>query len=680
MRRLGHGLLGALLLLAACDGGGSGTPDSDAVAADAADAADAAGLDAAGLDAAGPDAIAPDAHADAEVGATGSTRWLYDPVAGTELWAFPDDYLTRPDPQSPTGLRLDSSVAHAPWVADIDPILRKSIDDLSLLSGFGTNGGGFLRFSAPLGDLPTGPDASISSDALMLLDLDTDPPTRVPFEATPNDDGLALVVWPLRPLRERARHALVATTALRDAAGGPLAPSPLVADLVAGAPPSPQFAPLVPRYQELATKTGLGADAIAAAVVFTTHGDLGRITAAIADVATRTYDWSQKPACTSTAELTSCEAAFIAQDYRHDGWVDGAAPDATWELKVSIWLPPPGAGAGPYPTLVYGHGINDSRGSGKSLARRVAPLGFAVVAADALEHGEHPTADPGDGSLNALRFLGIDLTNTRIDALALSGNFNQTMLDRLQMIALLKSAPDIDGDGAADIDATHLGYYGISLGGMMGSSLLAASSDLGVGVLAVAGGRLIAFVTDTGLVKPLLPLLGDIVGSEPLLERLLVVAQTVVDAADPATFAPHVLADRLVPGLPPNLLFPVAIGDETVPPAAGRALARALGIPQVPPVLVPVGVIPVTDAAPVSGDLPGGGTAGYFQLDRVTSGSSVVAATHGNTPYSPEVMLQASHFLDTWLASGVPEILDPYAELGTPALPPPAAPGGRGAR
>ena len=35
-------------------------------------------------------------------------------------------------------------------------------------------------------------------DALMLLDLDTDPPTRVPFEATPNDDGLALVVWPHR--------------------------------------------------------------------------------------------------------------------------------------------------------------------------------------------------------------------------------------------------------------------------------------------------------------------------------------------------------------------------------------------------------------------------------------------------------------------------------------------------
>ncbi|MEZ4265717.1 MAG: hypothetical protein R3F39_05010 [Myxococcota bacterium] len=69
----------------------------------------------------------------------------------------------------------------------------------------------------------------------------------------------------------------------------------------------------------------------------------------------------------------------------------------------------------------------------------------------------------------------------------------------------------------------------------MGSSILAASSDLDVGVLPVAGGRLIAFVTDTGLIKPLLPLLGDLVGSEALLERLLIGAQSVIDAADPAT-------------------------------------------------------------------------------------------------------------------------------------------------
>jgi hypothetical protein len=295
------------------------------------------------------------------------------------------------------------------------------------------------------------------------------------------------------------------------------------------------------------------------------------------------------------------------------------------------------------------------------------PLGYAVVAVDALEHGRHPTADAGDGGLNAMRFLGIDLENVRIDLLALGGNFNQSMLDRLQLVALLQDAPDVDGDGAPDFDPDHLGYYGISLGGMMGSSILAGTSALRVGVLAVAGGRLITFVTDTGTIKPLLPVLGDLVGSETMLERLLVAAQSLVDPADPASFAPHVLADRLVAGDTPHVLFPVAIGDEVVPPAAGRALARAMNIPQVPPVLVPVGVIPVTDTAPVSGQLSGV-TAGYFQLDRVTRSAGVEPASHGNTPYSPEVLLQATHFLDTWLGTGTPEILDPYAELGTPAL------------
>ncbi|MEZ4265718.1 MAG: hypothetical protein R3F39_05015 [Myxococcota bacterium] len=52
------------------------------------------------------------------------------------------------------------------------------------------------------------------------------------------------------------------------------------------------------------------------------------------------------------------------------------------------------------------------------------------------------------------------------------------------------------------------------------------------------------------------------------------------------------LTNRLVAGPTPHLLFPVAIGDEVVPPAAGRALARGLGIPQIPPVLVPVGLHP----------------------------------------------------------------------------------------
>lgn len=667
-------LLWLLGVLAACDGGGSAAPDTDA--SDLSDSQEIAGDSA---DSADSEGAKTDATSDTgtEVGPSSATQWLYDPVAGTELWAFPDDYLTRPDPSSPTGLRVDTSVARAPWVADLDTIIQKSIADLSTLSGFGTNGGGFLRFSAALGDLPTGAEESVTNDQLMLLDLGTDPPTHVPFDASYNDEGKTLIVWPLRPLRERGRHALIATTALKDAAGLPLPPSPLLARLVAGTDPPAGLKSLVPRFQELAEKTGLAPESLAAAVVFTVQGDLDRVFKAVADVATRTYAWTEPPTCKPDGALRACEGTFTAQDYRHDGWVTGEAPTATWELRVSIWLPAESesVGPGPYPTLLYGHGIGDSRGSGQSLAKRFAPLGFAVVAADALEHGEHPTADavessaPSDDKLNAMRFLGIDLTNVRIDALALSGNFNQTMLDRLQLLALMKQAPDIDGDGAPDLDSERFGYYGISLGGMMGPSILAASSDLRVGVLPVAGGRLIAFVTDTGLIKPLLPLLGTLVGSEALLERLLIGAQSVIDSADPATFALHVLTNRRVSGPTPHLLFPVAIGDEVVPPAAGRALARGLGIPQVPPVLVPDDLIPVTGPAPVSANFSGGTTAGYFQLDRVTDNGKVVAATHDNTPYSPEVLLQAGHFLETWLESGTPEILDPYFELKTPPLP-----------
>ena len=204
----------------------------------------------------------------------------------------------------------------------------------------------------------------------------------------------------------------------------------------------------------------------------------------------------------------------------------------------------------------------------------------------------------------------------------------------------------------------------------MGAPLLALADNIEAGVLTVAGGRLMTFATDNATVEAFKPLLADVVGSEALLNRLFTAAQTVVDAADPATFGAHILADRLDSAPPiPNLLCQVAIVDETVLPAAGKALARALGIPHVPPVLDPVALIATSSPAPVVGNLvDGAATAGFFQYDRVSEGAGVTAATHNNTLFSAEASLQALHFLRAWRDTGRGEIIDPYAELSTPAL------------
>ncbi|PKN58885.1 MAG: hypothetical protein CVU56_03420 [Deltaproteobacteria bacterium HGW-Deltaproteobacteria-14] len=641
--------LAALLCgaLPACDDAAGAAPDAGVDATDATD-----------------DDVAP-----APAFCGGPTTQRYDPVAGAELELFPDDFYTRVDDASPTGLRLDFTPAVAPWIADVAPLLRETFDGLDGLSGFGTNAGLVLRFDGPVGSLPATAAESLVSDAILLLDLSTDPPTRVPFEARTNDGGKDIILWPLRPLARATAHAAIITTAQPAADGGCLAPSETLRGLLTGAVSAPRLRALVPRYAALLAATGLEPAEVSAATVFTTQDDVAVIRAVAADVQARSYGWSEPPTCVIDGDLRRCDGAFEAYDYRDGRIITDATPNATWRLEVTAWLP---AGPGPFPTVFAAHGIDDSlEGASAHIARELVPEGFAVVAMDALDHGRHPTAAAVSGGNHALAFMGFDLQEMTIDALTLRGNFNQTLVDRLQLIALLRADPDLDGDGAADVDAEHLGYYGVSLGGMMGAPLLALADDVDAGVLTVAGGRLMTFVTDNATVEPFKPLLADLVGSEALLNRLLTAAQTVVDAADPATFGPHVLGDRL-DGAPavPSLLCQVAIADETVPPAAGKALARALNIPHVPPVLDPVALIATSAPAPVAGNLAdGAATAGFFQYDRVSAGAGVTAATHNDTMFSAEASLQALHFLRAWRDTGRGEIVDPYAELSTPPLP-----------
>ena len=83
------------------------------------------------------------------------------------------------------------------------------------------------------------------------------------------------------------------------------------------------------------------------------------------------------------------------------------------------------------------------------------PLGVAVVAVDAVHHGQHPTADP-DSAMPALNSLGVNLSQLAFDTQNLRGSFDQTVADRLQLLQLLEQHPDIDGDEAADVELLNL--------------------------------------------------------------------------------------------------------------------------------------------------------------------------------------------------------------------------------
>ncbi len=632
---------------------------------------------------------APLAFCEGPVGA------LYDPLGSDELQAWPDAAYTVIDDDSSTGLRITADVASTPWIATLPPLLRGLFSAVDGLGGFGRQGAVVIRFDAPIGASLAGPHPSPTlDDPVVLLQTDrvTGEATALPWEGVLDDDTRQLRVQPLRPLRSGTSHALVVTDAFRPDAGGCVVPSPVqrtllraawtaTLDEIDGLPdaadlqaPPEDMLPVVEGLVDLLRSTGWRADRIGHVTTFTTHDEAPALRALADDLVAQGPTWATPPACTAqTSGGLSCQGTARVVDARDaDGAVRRGEQATQYEVPVRFWMDDQ---RGPdAPLTQYGHGMNGgaSNGGGRVRDRIVGDLGHVLFATDALAHSDHPTAKGGD--LEALDFLGIDLSVPVIDGNRLRGNFVQTVLDRVQVLDLVRRTPDIDGDGSVDFDPDRIGYWGVSLGGLLGPGLLALSDDVDAAVLSVGGGHLIKFALGSEQVALIQPLLVDLAGSDANLQRLLIVAQTAADPADPAVFAAHVLHDRLGPvDVGPDVLLPVSIYDNTVPPVTGRALARAFPLPHVGPVFDAVPPLPTDTALPTSANVDGT-TAGYFQYDRVTDGASVVASSHDNTPFREESYAQLLHFFETWETEGHAEILDPYELLSTPPLPDSAKP------
>jgi hypothetical protein len=176
-------------------------------------------------------------------------------------------------------------------------------------------------------------------------------------------------------------------------------------------------------------------------------------------------------------------------------------------------------------------------------------------------------------------------------------------------------------------------------------------------------------ITEASSFATFRPIIGNLVGGEAELDRSLPLVQALVDGGDPVAFAGHVLGAPLpgARGRVPHLLQQMVINDETVSNGTNRSLARALGVPLVPPVVQDVGLVLVEDSAPVVGNIEGGRTAGLFQFDRMRTSRNgrPVPASHNNA-LGLEGFGQVYRFLSGWVSGETPEIIDPYATFMTP--------------
>lgn len=663
----------SLLCALGCSGGDEGGPEqADGVASDGTPVDGVTGDGATG------DGATGDGGSDGGQGVTigpprtldlcaGDTALVYAPFTSASLDVFPDDLWTVASAETPTGLRVQVD-ADTPWVGALPASFQPVIQDLGRLDGWGTTASLFVRFSGPLAALPSGATASVASAGVQLWQLE---PTakRVPFESALADDGTTALFAPMVPLRPKSRHALLITRAQQAADGGCIAPSPTLAQVLQREVTDPALKGRVLALEAALAASGVAAKDVSAATVFTTQSVVEESVAVAEDIAKRTFTWKQPITCKAVSgkPYRKCEGTFVGQDYRKDREVQ-PTPSGPLEHRVRVWLPK--SGDGPWPVVLFGHGLTGAKDQGEPLAAIGAPLGVASVAIDAPHHGEHP-AGASVGLATVLGFFGIDAAKLGFDFLALRDNWRQATFDKLQLLRLIQQQPDADGDGKPDLDPSRVAYVGVSLGGIMGAELLALSGAVDVGILSVPGGRVSSIIESSEQFSPIILAFKPEGTTAGDVARFFPILQTLLERGDAANWGPHVLANRLpVAGAqPPSVLLQMAIDDDVVPNVANRALARAMGTPQVGPELQPVGIVQGGVTLPVSGNVSGV-TAGVFQFDRITKskGGKVQDAKHGNVPASREALEQDKAFLQAWLDGDAPVIIDPFKLLSTPPL------------
>lgn len=597
----------------------------------------------------------------------GDVEFLWDPGGGF-MYSVPDDALTSPDETTVTGRRIDL----ANLLTDLSSIpksFQPVILSLDELDGWGTLAGGFLRFSAAVDPK--------SFAALHLVVLGGEgAPREVPIETRVTDEGATIIFEPMVPLPPATRAAMVATGVLRDPSGGCVAPGAALRDAL-GAAVCGTDAPNVEEIADaLAALAQLGlakspAD-VSALLVFTTQSIVEESVAVAEDVAGRSFALDSDPLCMDGPLYRTCEMSFGAGDYRDDNRaVAGSTPTTAYSIPLTVYLPlaPGEFGGPPYPTVIFGHGLGGDRTQASRLADFAAPLGLATVAIDAVRHGQHPAGAEDSQLFQVADFFGIDIVAVTFDPIVMRDNWRQSTYDKLQLVGLLTDGGDLDadGDGGPDLDGDRLVYLGVSLGGIMGPEICALAPEISAAVLVVPGARVSGIIRDSSTFAPLIDIFQNAtMASDGDVERFFPILQTIIERGDAGNYAPYAFRARLpvADSATPSVLMGMVIDDAIVPNQTNRMLARALDTPHVPPVLQDVGVIEVTGATPIAGNIDDGVTAGLFQFDRVMEDGKVVPAEHcniGDTEPGPTMWM---NFLRTHLMDGEAEIIDPYEELG----------------
>ena len=558
----------------------------------------------------------PDASPDAPYTAPdGVTTGRYDPL--NDVDTFPDAaHLVPAD--TPSGWKVQLTDGGRASLAALLPDQLVVLPALEALDGFGRSGGLTLRFTDAL-------DPDTLPGAVRLVQL-TDR-AEVPIDLDLGSDALDLTVQPRVPLAPATSYALVVDAGARDASGAPLAAATALGRALRGEAPDgrPHVATL---WADALDTLDLTPDDIVHGSVFVTQSASWQDAAVLDVVASAPPTLTLTGPCVDQGETVRCPASLDAADVLgEDGVLDlDEVPTIQRRLAIpaAIWVPSAAFDTlddgPPLPTVLHGHGLGGTLQEGDGHARRLAGLGFAVVATDAPRHGGHPTAESGDLAV-ILGFFGITLPDATLNVAHLRDNLRAAVWERAQLALAIRRGVDLGTDGLPDLDGDALHLSGHSLGALLGVGTLALVPEIRSGHLSVPGGRVGTIVHRSGTFAPIIDLLRPPDATEGDVDRFFPMLQAAIDPGEPVLYAAAAAQGR-------DLWTTIVEGDTIIPNASTEALARALGVPHVGEVLRPIpGLDPWPDPLPLSGHV-GGHTRGLMQFDTMIRDGTPVPATH----------------------------------------------------
>ncbi len=633
---------------------------------------------------------------------------LYGAAAETDLTPFPSNRYTVADLGTATGLRVDLSEATTADAMAME--LPETLEQLSSLDGFSTTGGVFIRFSAPIDprgiDQLPGAEPPIldpvrdaeeytKADApLLLVNVDEDSPEFaepvgiVPryFEQAEDgfytEDEFTLIAQPAVPLRPGTRYALIVTDKLLAHDGTPVGAEPLMQAALSSA--SDDYSKSLRSAIAAASKSvGFKTGSVVAATLFTTASTVTGVVE-MAKARRAAPPPKQVDAFEVESPLSGADTrvrfvgSFEAPEFR------SAKPEGKWQLdsqgrpkvakteSLETFLAFSDATqSGPRPLVFYAHGLGGDKDGCWGTSQRLASLSDKGVAVLAIDSPEHGSRSEGETNLisSVFGFFGIDEDTNEFDVERARDNFRQMAADQLELVRFAKSLKTLDllpldasgqpaPDGIPDLDVSAFYYIGHSFGAVQAATIFSLAPEIEAATWNVGGAGLTMLLRDSNLFSLFLKTLAPTTTPFGAIARVMALSQAIVDPGDPLNFARYATLETLdgvSGGSGRDVLLQQVVDDTIVPNSTTEALARAAGLGVMHPVTAASGLVEVK--APVSGNLPGGGTGVVCQFDKINGNKTAV---HGDLIFAPEGHAQYVSFFKSRIAAKRAKVSAPY--------------------